>query len=151
MVNISEHLQLSWILTNQKSCEAWTKRQVGGSEGLQNVRHGQYSHRQRSGPKVFDVRYVECVNPMPSPKGQANRKACCRWYGVRWWKKRRQSCNGVDTDWEPPIRHYLSRKGADVHRICFFSLQRSVDAATIVLPFAPRPRFPGWLSPPIGK
>jgi hypothetical protein len=31
---------------------------------------------RQSGPKVFVVRYAERGNPMPSPFGQANRKAC---------------------------------------------------------------------------
>jgi hypothetical protein len=72
---------------------------------------------RQSGPKVFAVRYVERGNPMPSPLGQANRKACCGRYGVRWWKKPRPSCNGVDTGWESQARYYPTRKGADVHRV----------------------------------
>jgi hypothetical protein len=38
---------------------------------------------EQSGPKVFAVRYAERGNPMPSPLGQANRKACYKRFGVR--------------------------------------------------------------------
>jgi hypothetical protein len=31
---------------------------------------------RQSGPKVFVVEYAERGSPMPSPFGQANRKAC---------------------------------------------------------------------------
>jgi hypothetical protein len=35
----------------------------------------------QGGPKVFVVKYAERGSLMPLPSGQANRKACCRWYG----------------------------------------------------------------------
>ena len=36
---------------------------------------------EEGGPKVFIVKYAERGSPMSWPFGQANRKACRRWYG----------------------------------------------------------------------
>ena len=38
---------------------------------------------EQSGPKVFVVKYADRGSLMPSPIGQANRKACCWWYGEK--------------------------------------------------------------------
>ena len=51
-------------------------------------------------PKLLVViNYVERVNPVPSPSGQANRKASCWRSGVWCIMKRTPCCNDKDTGW----------------------------------------------------
>ena len=72
---------------------------------------------RESGPKVFVVEYAERGSPMPSPSGQATRKACCRRYG----EKRKEEANAIlwwDRYGLMLIElYYLTSKGADVRLV----------------------------------
>jgi len=77
-----------------------------------------------------DLRYLlsdmwNVVTPCLRPVGQANRKASCGRYGVRWWKKPRPSCNGMDTGWEP--RLYITRSVRELTSIGCFVARKLVE------------------------
>ena len=56
--------------------------------------------RRRPGPPKLSTKsnHVERGTPVPSPSGQANRKASCWRSGSRSLKKRMPRCNGGDTE-----------------------------------------------------
>jgi len=56
---------------------------VGGSDVLRPSDTDVIPTGRQGGPKVFVVKYAERGSPMPSPSGQANRKACFRRYGEK--------------------------------------------------------------------
>ena len=107
-VRIGYYGQRKWTLVTvvniDKPKELWGLNQNGKWVVRRDCRTydtGNTPTGRQSGPKVFVVKYVERGNLMPSPLlGQTNRKACCGRYGEKGWKKRRPSCNGVDTGWK---------------------------------------------------
>jgi len=82
----------------------------------------------------MNMEWTPCLRPL----GQANRKACCGRYGLRWWKKPRPSCNEVDTGWD------ITRPAREQTSIgCFVARKRvepilggKANEATICVPCA---------------
>ena len=72
----------------------------GQVAGLQRTCTRLWDHRRPGPPKLSMMsNHAERGTPVPSPPGQANRKASCWRSGSRRLRKRMPCCNGGDTEW----------------------------------------------------